>query len=219
MAIYDPADRNRAILWARNVIENKDQYLICDTETTGLKENDEVIQIAIINLNKDILINTLVKPTWKKSISRDASNIHGIKIKDLENAPIFREIGDKIHNICSDKIVIIFNSAFDLRLMEQSNNKGYYPAFIPKHECAMLQYSKFIGIWNEYRNDYKWQKLSGGDHSALGDCYATLNVIERMTHGKIRDFHPFIEVHKSEQIIAKPVIEPVLNKKWWQFWN
>jgi DNA polymerase-3 subunit epsilon len=44
----------------------------------------------------------------------------------------------------------------------------------------MLQYARFIGEWNSYYNSYKWQKLDGGDHTALGDCLATLEVIRVM---------------------------------------
>lgn len=38
-------------------------YLIIDTETTGLDNNAEVIEIAIINMHGDVLLNSLVKPT------------------------------------------------------------------------------------------------------------------------------------------------------------
>jgi DNA polymerase-3 subunit epsilon len=47
----------------------------------------------------------------------------------------------------------------------------------------MLAYSKYVGEWNDYRKDFKWQKLQGGDHSALGDCRATLEVIKKMAKG------------------------------------
>jgi hypothetical protein len=33
---------------------------------------------------------------------------------------------------------------------------------------------------NDYHQFYTWQKLPGGDHSALGDCLATLKVIKDM---------------------------------------
>jgi DNA polymerase-3 subunit epsilon len=44
----------------------------------------------------------------------------------------------------------------------------------------MQWYSQWVGEWNDYHQDYKWQRLPGGDHSALGDCKATLEVIRRM---------------------------------------
>ncbi|NJL65352.1 MAG: hypothetical protein HC903_30705 [Methylacidiphilales bacterium] len=46
--------------------------------------------------------------------------------------------------------------------------------------CAMHYYSQYVGEWNDYHGNYKWQKLPGGDHSALGDCHATLKIIKQM---------------------------------------
>lgn len=42
----------------------------------------------------------------------------------------------------------------------------------------MHLYSEFVGEWNDYFGNNKWQKLPGGDHSAVGDCLATLEVIK-----------------------------------------
>jgi DNA polymerase-3 subunit epsilon len=44
----------------------------------------------------------------------------------------------------------------------------------------MHWYSQWIGDWNDYHGNYKWQRLPGGDHSALGDCRATLAVLKQM---------------------------------------
>jgi DNA polymerase III subunit epsilon len=51
----------------------------------------------------------------------------------------------------------------------------------------MLWYSQWVGERNEYHGDYKWQRLPGGDHSALGDCKATLEVIEAMAADNIHE--------------------------------
>lgn len=46
-------------------------------------------------------------------------------------------------------------------------------------ECAMLEYSTYIGDWHDYYQDYRYQALGGG-HRAVGDCRACLEVIRRM---------------------------------------
>jgi DNA polymerase III subunit epsilon len=48
------------------------------------------------------------------------------------------------------------------------------------YECAMLAYSDWIGNWNEYHGNNRWQRLPGGDHTALGDCRATLKVLRKI---------------------------------------
>ena len=82
------------------------EKIILDTETTGLKNDDEIIEICLIDLDGNILLNTLIKPT--KPIPEQASRIHGIYDKDVENAPLWSEIYQNFINIIKDKEVIAF---------------------------------------------------------------------------------------------------------------
>jgi DNA polymerase-3 subunit epsilon len=89
---------------------------------------------------------------------------------------------------------VIYNADYDLRLIRQSLRVHGIQIAFPISDrrrcriftnggsthCAMMFYSQFVGDWIDYRGDYKWQKLPGGDHSALGDCKATLKIIEEM---------------------------------------
>ena len=36
--------------------------LFLDTETTGLDERDEVVELAVINVRGEVLVGTLIKP-------------------------------------------------------------------------------------------------------------------------------------------------------------
>jgi DNA polymerase-3 subunit epsilon len=84
--------------------------------------------------------------------------------------------------IAEGRVVVIYNKAYDLRLIRQSLARFSAPLpFAPARvECAMLQYADYVGDWNEYHQNFKWPKLAGGDHSAVGDCLATLEVIKKM---------------------------------------
>lgn len=173
-------DRNDAILWARNVLENKQKYLIMDTETSGLTDDDEIIQMAIIDLDENVLYNTLIKPKVKKSISRDSTLIHGLSKKDLAEAPFFETEVFKVIDIIKGKTILMYNAEFDARMLQQTCYANNCIKFPLSYWCVMKEYSKFVGEWNDYHNDYKYQKLSGGDHTALGDCRATLRVLKKM---------------------------------------
>ncbi len=173
--------RKLAIEWAKQVLENKDQYVILDTETTGLGEKDVIIQLAIIDLDGNPIINTLIKPTLRKRISAESTAIHGIKIGDLANAPTLLEIADDLDEATRDKIVIIYNAEYDDNLLFQTMDQDGFHKFMKfRMNCAMKQYSAFIGQYSEYHGDFKFQRLPGGDHSAVGDCRATLEVIKKM---------------------------------------
>lgn len=61
----------------------------------------------------------------------------------------------------------------------------------------MKVYSAFVGEWSDYHKSFKFQRLTGGDHTAIGDCKATLALLKKMS-------------------IAEKTPPP--KKKWWQFW-
>jgi DNA polymerase III epsilon subunit-like protein len=97
------------------------EKIILDTETTGLRENDEIIEICLINMNGEILLNTLIKPTI--AIPEGASEIHGIYDKDVENAPLWSEVYQDFINIIKNKEVNIYNKSFDIKMINQTSKK------------------------------------------------------------------------------------------------
>jgi DNA polymerase-3 subunit epsilon len=44
----------------------------------------------------------------------------------------------------------------------------------------MIKHAEWVGEWDDYHRSFRWQKLQGGDHSALGDCLATLEIIKKI---------------------------------------
>lgn len=158
----------------------QDSYVILDTETTGLGENDVIVQIGICNLKGEVLLDSLVKPTKRKRISKEATAIHHITMGMLENEPTFKELYPQIRNIFSKKGVLIYNVKFDSRLIKQTSKHDGVSIEPVMGHCVMKDYAEFVGEWSEYHGNYKYQKLLGGDHSAIGDCLATLDVLKTM---------------------------------------
>ena len=178
--------KNQTIEWAKGVINNPSQYAILDTETTGLGKKDVVIQIGIIDLNENVLMDTLIKPTSRKSISSDATAVHGISIDMLQDAPTFPEVYPKLKKIMNERNLIIYNASFDTNMIAQTSVlEKNTEDFKIEADCAMLVYSAYIGEWSEYHNNYKYQKLPAGDHTAVGDCFATLKIIREMASAEI----------------------------------
>lgn len=173
-------DRRAAMKWARYVNANKHRYLILDTETTGLRERDEIIELAIIDFDGNALFNERIRPTHKKRMAPKAQEAHGIKMKELNDCPQFNSFAEPLKAIFEGKTVIAYNAAFDKKLFMQTYkaNGGCPP---PEYwQCAMLKYASFVTHWNSYHGNYRWHKLQGGDHTALGDCRATLALINKM---------------------------------------
>ena len=175
-------DRELAALWAWQALQNPDT-LVLDTETTGLRSDAEVCQIAVMNLAGDVLLDTLVKP--RNPIPPEAEAIHGISTKTVQDAPPFAHMAVALRQILDGRKCLIYNREYDLRVIRQSALAADLDSMIAlpssaKFECAMLPYAAFVGERNAYKADYKWQKLPSGDHSALGDVRATRRLIFQM---------------------------------------
>ena len=82
-------NKTTATQWARNVLANESAIII-DTETTGLGDSDQIVQIAIINTQGHEIYNTLIRPTVP--IHPATQSIHKITTAAIASAPIL--LGD-----------------------------------------------------------------------------------------------------------------------------
>ena len=71
-------------------------YVVLDTETTGLDEDAEIVEIAIVDSTGKVLLDTLVKPSKPLPVYCEASEIHGITNEMLVNAPNWQDIYEKV---------------------------------------------------------------------------------------------------------------------------
>jgi len=170
--------------------------LILDTETTGLGDDAEIVEIAVIDSEGRVLLDTLVKPV--NPIPAEATAIHGITnemVQDAESWPyVYGELIGLLNKHPGSPLVI-YNAEYDLRLIRQTSalhNGGWVRAMPGGDEralCAMLVYADFWGEPGRY-GDCKWQKLTvaaqqqgvkvEGAHRALADCKMTLGVVKAM---------------------------------------
>lgn len=178
-------------------------YLIIDTETTGLDNNAEVIEIAIINMHGDVLLNSLVKPTC--SIPAAVTKINNITDEMVADAPLWRDVFPVILNIIDGKKWLAWNSKFDARLIIQTGViTGYFedlPASKILYIAAKINdsqidakavYDQWYGEFDSKRNNFKRQSLAtaaerhnvsvNGAHRALADCMMVLGVLNAVCH-------------------------------------
>lgn len=164
------------------LLENPTAWCVIDTETTGLGETAEVVEVAVVRGDGRVLLNTRVRPEGRRSMPAKALEVHGISMKDLKDSPTWRDVYPDLVKAMADVKVFAFNSAFDQRLVRQTCERyGVSVDALPrKWVCIMLMAAQFDGVWNERTAEYRYPKLRG-DHSALGDAMAAMALLKSMT--------------------------------------
>jgi DNA polymerase-3 subunit epsilon len=159
--------------WAQQMLNSN--AVILDTETTGLGPCDQVIQIGVIDVQGNVLFDTLLYTDCP--IAPQASVIHGITKERLIGAPTWPAIELDLLQVLDNRPVLIYNAGFDFRMLIQTAQAYHRP-------CNWITHLDAHCVMKRYANGGKWAKLEGGDHTALGDCRATLALLKRMAgHG------------------------------------
>lgn len=182
--------RADAVRWA-TLISSRPDVLYLDTETTGLGNADEIVDIAALDNAGNVLLDTLVKP--RRLIPSDAIAIHGISNRMVRHAPEWPEVHALLVDLFANfRHIVVYNAEFDRRLIGQCC--AIHALRLPQAHwhCAMKQYAAFIGNRDAPFGDYRWHKLGQAvrhfdlaivaDHRALSDaraCRAVVSAIAR----------------------------------------
>lgn len=160
-------------------IEKNLEYVVIDTETTGLFKNDRIIEIGCVVFSDGKMLeewSTLINP------SRDLgpTHIHKITSSMVSLAPTFEEISNDILRLIQGRIVVCHNASFDIRMLKQEFARLGKEVNFGKPFCTMvgarhtlpqgmdnlIDACKYLGIPVE------------GAHSALGDARMTMSLFD-----------------------------------------
>jgi DNA polymerase-3 subunit epsilon len=173
------ADRARARDWARGLCGRAD-WLVLDTETTGLEDGAEIVQLGLLAHNGRVLLETLTRPA--RAIPVDATAIHGITDAAVAGAPTFPEVYPILLEACGDKWIVAYNAAFDRSMLERACDRASLPPLMNHWDCAMEHYAPYCGDWSAFHGDYRWHPLPGAGHRADDDCRSVLDLVAWMAH-------------------------------------
>lgn len=161
--------------------------IVFDTETTGLNpEYDEIIQLSIIDGTGKVLFDEYIKPSRRKKWP-EAQKISGISPEMVKNCKTFRFFRKTIQKIFdSAKTIIVYNIGFDAGFLQSYGIDVYREK---DWRDVMIDFAEIYGEWSDYKQSYKWQKLSSAAayydfkfsaHNSLEDVKATLFVAENL---------------------------------------
>lgn len=188
---YDPArhaqQRREVAQWAADLFRR--DAVIFDSETTGLGQHDEFVQLGVIDLQGNIVLDTLVRPS--RPIPPDATAIHRLTDAHVAGAPAFPELHETLRDALAGRTVIVYNADYDRRILWQTCGLYDLPMIeAGRWYCAMKNYARFFGAWNSRHGDFRWHKLAvacanegvpvGRAHAAVEDCRLTLALLRKM---------------------------------------
>lgn len=179
--------KKKSIEWFKLLMDR--DFIIVDTETTGLKEDDEIIEIGVLGKNGKEIYHSKIKP--EKKISYGARATHGVSDEDLKDSPGFFDIYKDLYGIMNGNNFCGYSAYFDYDMIQyccikydlkEINSSNIFD--------VMRQYANYWGEWNDYFQNCKWQKLTNAciqqgievnnSHSAIGDCKLTLELIKKI---------------------------------------
>ncbi|MCL5077062.1 MAG: 3'-5' exonuclease [Actinobacteria bacterium] len=177
-------DRRKAILWSRRLLDDLDSWCIIDTETTGLNPKiSRVVEITVLGGNGEVRFGTYVNPGCE--IPSEASRIHGITKEKLIDAPLIADVWTDLMDVTKGKLLIAYNSAYDRAILDNEAIRNGLQIISERWECAMIQYSSYVGSWNSRFGNYTYQKLPSAGHRSYLDCKVTLDLIRSMADSEI----------------------------------
>ena len=173
----------------KKLVLNYSDYLIIDTETTGLQEDDEVVELAILDLYGNELYHSLYEP--HKEVFWAAAKKTGLTKRKLLGYPKFVDEWNKVVEIVSGKNLIAHNAEFDCRLIMQtldryglnkSEGKAIFSGCIDSMELA----KKYVRS-SSYSLESLCKKFGIVDeqkHRATYDCLMLLKFLRALEISK-----------------------------------
>jgi DNA polymerase III subunit epsilon len=173
-------------------MERKDKYVVLDVETTGLDDNAEIVEIALVDLDETVLFHSLVRP--ERAIPAEATDIHGISDEMVVNAPPWHEVWTEIRHFFASRTALIFNEGFDTRMVYIVCRRSSLPVGLLDSECVMEAYARYVRSYSSKHRDFTWVGLhyaAEGEgvtahsvHRALGDSLLTSRLIRHIAESQ-----------------------------------
>ena len=168
-------------------------YVVVDTETTGLSGKSKIVEVAVIDKHGEVLLDTLVNP-GRSPIQAAATKIHGITRDDVRDKPTFTELWPQLSGILdAHDLVLAYNADFDFRMMRQSLEDEVAARSlggVPKG-CIMETYTNWWRLQSPDNDSTSYKSLGSAaeecgvkaqaeTHRAAEDCEVARQVLVYM---------------------------------------
>ncbi|MEJ2601029.1 MAG: 3'-5' exonuclease [Anaerolineales bacterium] len=158
-----------------------------DTETTGLNQRAEIVEISIVDYDGKTLFDNLVHP--RSPIPPDVIRLHGIDNDMVKDAPGWDQVWPQVESILRERYTGIYNLEFDVRMMKQSHLR-HGLAWRPPN----IRFFDIMKLYSDFYGAYRWQRLEDAGrqcgiplmntHRAKDDALLARAVLEYMANSQ-----------------------------------
>lgn len=202
------AFQKRARRMADWLVSRGDDTFCIDLEVTGLRTDDEIMAIAIIDMNGQVRLDSLVCPPNPNKLYRKqkdglcAADITGITPEQLMEAPTFKDLYPQISAILDGERWVAYNAGFDVGALDRECSNARLPLLTNAGVFDAAQIAaEYLGNWNEKRQWFEMVKLAdaatrlglmlGAAHTAQADAAATYDILCAIAANTPIDEQPF----------------------------
>lgn len=182
------------------------RYVICDIEATGLDEDRDIIEIALITFEDEKItevFETLINPL--KPIPEFISNLTSITNRELAHAPKFYDVADAIRMRLEGAVFVSHNTEFDLGLLRKKYQemgqelrvKNFCTLKVAQHEIPGLANYNLDALCSFFNI-----KIADR-HRAIGDARATLELFKELLQLRLKTYPKIFFLPHHEKCLKK----------------
>lgn len=164
-------------------VRTQPKWAVMDVETTGLEDDAELIEFAVVHLDSDGEPEEYVERLVKPLRGMGAQEVHGIATEELAGASSFADVLDELVSWTAGRVVVGHNVNFDLSMVERGAKEAgrYWPA-------VSAVDTKVLARRAGYRVSTLQELVEAVEldleviHRALPDALVTAQVFQRLMH-------------------------------------
>ena len=195
------------------------KYIILDTETTGVGEEDRVIQLGYMVLGaKEIEVHNEFF-TSDVPIGFGAMEVHGITPDMLEGKPTCKD-SDSYKRLLelntNENYMIIHNAPFDLGMLEKEGFDTQMKVIdtlrvakhvLPDEEAHRLQYFRYkMELYKDEKKEADALGIEVKAHDAIGDVLVLKLFLTKLKEAVASAFPDENPVEKMVDLTATPIL-------------
>ena len=184
------------ILYRRKIVDLDEdspfkREIIFDTETTGLANEDRIVEISLLETIEGIKtgrkLHYFLNPEIR--ITKKAIEIHRITNEKVKDSPLFKDIAKNIIDFIGGATLVAHNAKFDMRMLNNELNRNGWEKYPEKRFIDTLEIARYLfpkeknnqdALCERFEIDNHNRKITG-IHSAIEDTVHLYQIYNKLT--------------------------------------